>query len=87
MRIRHYFGNNGQSIASDRQRQNEELADRNDNEFNTQKSPVPSTIDDSVKVIEWNNFYFEHLWIFQIPLFQNSIKSCILSFFEPVAEV
>ena len=52
MRIRHYFGNNGQSIASDRQRQNEELADRNDNEFNTQKSPVPSTIDDSVKVIE-----------------------------------
>ena len=51
MRIRHYFGNNGQASSADRQRQNEELSYEQDNELDHQKSPIPSTLDDSLKVL------------------------------------
>ena len=52
MRIRHYFGSNGQDSSANRQRQNEELSNKNDNEFDPQKSPMSSTINDLLKVLD-----------------------------------
>ena len=49
MRIRHYFGNTGTNPSGDRQRQSQEVTSfGKDND----QSPIPSTLDDNLKVLK-----------------------------------